>query len=44
MFRTYVAMGLLALGIFTHAQYTGYNVFATEQERPVAGRSSASHK
>jgi hypothetical protein len=44
MFRSYVAMGLLALGVFTHAQYTGLSVFATGESKPVPGQQSTTHK
>ena len=43
MFRTYVAAGLMALGVFSYAQYTGVNLFAGEQARPVAAQSGV-HK
>ena len=45
MFRTYVAMGMMALGVFTYAQYTGVSLFDAEQTRPMPGqRSSMVHK
>jgi len=44
MFRTYVAMGLMALGVFTYAQYSGLSMFATSESRPVPGQQGAVHK
>ena len=44
MYRSYIAMGLMALGVFTYAQYSGLSVFATEESKPVAGQRSAVHK
>lgn len=45
MFRTYVAMGMLALSVFTYAQYTGISAFSEEPTRPVtAQRGGATHK
>ena len=44
MFRTYVAMGLMSLGVFTYAQYAGLSVLGTEQAKPVPGQQSATHK
>jgi hypothetical protein len=44
MFRTYVAMGLMALGVFSYAQYSGLSMFATEESKPVPGQRSAVHK
>ena len=45
MFRTYVAAGLMALGVFSYSQYAGLSVFGGEQARPVPpGQQSAVHK
>ena len=44
MFRSYVAMGMMALGVFTYAQYSGLSVYGTEQAKPVPGQQSATHK
>jgi hypothetical protein len=44
MYRSYIAMGLMALGVFTYAQYSGLSVFATEESKPVPGQRSAVHK
>lgn len=44
MFRTYVAMGMMALGIFSYAQYSGLSIYATEDSKPVPGQRSAVHK
>ena len=44
MFRTYVAMGLMALGIFTYVQYSGLSVFAISETKPVPGQQGAVHK
>jgi hypothetical protein len=44
MFRTYVAMGLMSLGVFTYAQYAGLSVDGTDQVKPVPGQQSATHK
>ena len=45
MFRTYVAMGMMALGVFSYAQYAGISAFSEQATRPVPGQtSSATHK
>lgn len=44
MFHTYVAMGMMALGIFSYAQYSGLSIYATEDSKPVPGQRSAVHK
>ena len=45
MFRTYVAMGLLGLSVFSYSQYAGLSVFSPEQTRPAPGQqSAATHK
>lgn len=45
MFRTYVAMGMLALSVFTYAQYTGISAFSEEPTRSApAQRGGATHK
>jgi hypothetical protein len=44
MFRTYVAMGLMALGVFTYVQYAGLSVFAASESRPAPGQQGAVHK
>lgn len=44
MFRSYVAAGMMALGVFSYAQYTGYNLFSGEQARPVPGQQTGTHK
>jgi len=44
MFRTYVAVGLMALGIFTYAQYSGWSVFATSATKSAPGTRGAVHK
>jgi hypothetical protein len=38
MFRSYVAAGLMALGVFTYSQYAGLSPFSGDQARPVAGQ------
>lgn len=43
MYRSYIAMGLMALGVFTYAQYSGLSVFATGESKPVPGQS-VTHK
>lgn len=45
MFRTYVAMGMMALGVFSYAQYAGLSAFSEQATRPAPGQqSSATHK
>ena len=45
MFRTYVAMGMMALSVFTYAQYSGLSVFGGEDTRPAPGlQQGATHK
>jgi hypothetical protein len=44
MFRTYVTMGLMALGVFTYTQHAGLSAFGTDQARLVPGQQSATHK
>ena len=44
MYRSYIAMGLMALSVFTYAQYSGLSVFATEEGKPVPGQRSVTHK
>jgi hypothetical protein len=45
MFRSYIAMGMMSLGIFSYAQYTGISAFSEQATRPVPGQaSSATHK
>jgi hypothetical protein len=45
MFRSYVAMGLMALGVFSYAQYAGISAFSEQQAtRPVPGQSATTHK
>jgi len=44
MFRAYVAMGMMALGVFSYSQYAGLSAFDGEQAKPVPGQQSATHK
>jgi len=44
MFRSYVAAGLMAFGVFSYAQYAGMSLFSGEPARPVPGQQSAVHK
>ncbi len=45
MYRAYLAAGLLALSMFSYAQYRGWSVFSTDESRPLPGSTrSAFHK
>lgn len=45
MFKAYVASALLALGLFTWAQYHGWSVYSQNEGKPTPGTArSAYHK
>ncbi|MBU0593538.1 MAG: hypothetical protein KKH74_07370 [Gammaproteobacteria bacterium] len=45
MFKSYVAAGVFALGLFSYAQYHGWSVWSVSESKPQLGVArSAYHK
>ena len=45
MFKTYLAIGLLALSLFAWAQYHGWSIYSVNEAKPQPGTArSAYHK